>query len=133
MPEFGNSVLCEQGFRNVSEEGRTTGFQLRVRISYYRGIALSILDGYDIVVDGRKFAPEDVSFSLDGKTFIDTADFGKHPEIRWEYGDKAYLHVKCPGGLERGIHDVKVTQRIAVPYLPFSTAFYQEKRLTIVQ
>lgn len=132
MPEFGNSILCEQGFKNVLKDGEKVGFQVRVRISYYRGIALSILDGYDIEVDGEKFGNDVISFSLDNKEFIPCTELGNYTEKRWEYGDKAYLHVKKPGGLKRGLHHVKVTQKIAVPYLPFSTAFFQEKDMTIV-
>ncbi len=57
---------------------------------------------------------------------------GQHPEILCEYGDKAYLHIKKTGGLNRGLHNVKVTQHINVPYLPFATGFYQERKMTIV-
>lgn len=132
MPEFGNIILCEQGFKNVLEHGAVTGFQVRVRISYYRGIQLCLLDGYDIEIDGEKYAPDDVSISLDGENFYDMKNIAQYTDVRWEFGVKAYLHVKKPGGLSRGLHTVKVTQRIAVPYLPFSTAFYQTKQLTIV-
>lgn len=132
MPEFGNSVVVDQGFKNVKEGDRISGFQVRVRISYYRGIPLSILDGYDIEVDGETFTNEDICFSLDNETYIPVNELGKYVDTRWEYGDKAYLHVKKEGGLARGRHKVKVTQKIAVPYLPFSTAFFQEKVMTIV-
>lgn len=132
MPEYGNSILCEQGFKNVMDNGEVTGFQLRVRISYYRGIPFSMLDGYEILVDGETFVNEDIDFSVDGKKFYPVTELGNYTDLRWEYGDKAYLHIKKPGGLARGIHTVKVTQRINVPYLPFATAFYQTKQLTIV-
>lgn len=132
MPEYGNSILCEQGFKNLKENDETIGFQLRVRVSYYRSIPFSLLDGYEIVVDGETFVNEDIDFSLDGKTYYPVTDLGNYTEERWEYGDKAYLRIRKPGGLARGLHDVKVTQRINVPYLPFATAFYQAKRLTIV-
>lgn len=132
MPEFGNSILVDQGFKNISEEEKVEAFQLRVRISYYRGIALSLHDGFEITVDEETFTNEVISFSLDNKTYINCNDFGNYPELRWEYGDKAYLRVQKAGGLSRGLHKVKVMQKIAVPYLPFSTAFFQEKDLTIV-
>ena len=132
MPEFGNSILCEQGFKNVKKDNEIVGVQVRVRISYYRGIALSLLDGYEIEIDGEKFGNDDISFSLDNKTFIPCNELGNYPDQRWEYGDKAYLHIRKKGGLTRGLHHVKVTQRIAVPYLPFPTAFFQEKDMTIV-
>ena len=132
MPEFGNSVLCEQGFKNVYENGEITGFQLRVRISYYRGISVAILGGYDITVDGEKFTSEDVSFSLDNKNYYTIKELGAMADLRWEYGDKAYLHVKKPGGLTPGLHTVRVVQYVDVPYLGFSTNFWQEKQLTNV-
>lgn len=132
MSEFGNAIICEQGFKNLVDNGEITGFQVRVRISYYRGIPICLLDGYDIVVDGEAIDPFDVLFSPDGQTFYNFKEIGNYTEVRWEYGDKAYLHVKKPGGLKRGLHTVKITQRITVPYLPFSTAFYQTKQLTII-
>ena len=132
MPEFGNSIVVDQGFKNIGLKNAYEGFQVRVRISYYRGIVLSILDGYDIEVDGEHFGNENISFSLDNETFIPAKELGKYTDTRWEFGDKAYLHIKKPGGLARGRHKVKVTQKIAVPYLPFSTAFFQEKVMTIV-
>ena len=132
MPEFGNSILCEQGFKNVRKDDKIIGFQLRVRISYYRRISLSILDGYDIEVDDEKFGNDKIEFSLDGQKFVPIYELGKMWDVHWEYGDKAYLRIAKPGGLSRGLHRVKVTQHIAVPYLPFPTAFYQEKKLTIV-
>lgn len=131
MPEFGNSVLCEQGFKNVGQQGEITGFQVRVRISYYRGIPLSLLDGYEIEVDEEKFTNDVISFSLDNKEYIPCTQLGNYTEKRWEYGDKAYLRVTKKGGLPQGLHHVKVTQKIAVPYLPFPTAFFQEKDMTI--
>ena len=132
MPEFGDIIICDQGFKNVMKEEEITGFQLRVRISYYRGIQICLLDGYDIEIDGEKYDPDDVSFSPTGETFYEMKSIGQYTDVRWEFGDKAYLHVKKPGGLKRGLHTVKVTQRIDVPYLPFSTAFNQTKQLTIV-
>ncbi len=132
MPEFGNSILCDQGFKNLVENGEKVGFQLRVRISYYRGIPLSLLDGYEIRVDEEEFGNAEISFSPDGVNYYPATELGQHPDVRWEYGDKAYLRVRKPGGLARGVHKVRVTQHVAVPYLPFVTGFHQTKRLTIV-
>lgn len=132
MPEFGNSIVCDQGFKNVFVGEKVVGFQVRVRISYYRGIPASLLEGYEIVVDDEIYTNKDISFSLDGETFYTMEELGKQTKLRWEFGDKAYLRVTKPGGLKRGLHRVKVTQFINVPYLPFSTNFHQEKKLTIV-
>lgn len=132
MPEFGNSIVCDQGLKNVVKDGNITGFQVRIRISYYRGIPVTLLEGYEVVVDGEEFTNKDISFSLDGEKFYTMEELGHHPELRWEFGDKAYLHISKAGGLKRGLHTVKVTQHINVPYLPFATGFYQERKMTIV-
>lgn len=132
MPEFGDIIICEEGFKNITENGELTAFQIRVRISYYRGVPLCLIVGYDIDVDEEHFGPQDVTFSLDGSKFYSLEEMADMRDIWWNYGDKAYLHVKKPGGLKRGLHTVKVTQRINVPYLPFNTAFNQIKQLTIV-
>ena len=132
MPEFGNSIICEQGFKNVKKDGEIVGFQLRIGISYYRGVPLCLIGGYEIEVDGEQFGNDDIDFSPDGERYFAVSEMGNVQDVRWEYGDKAYLHIKKPGGLTRGLHTIKVTQHVNVPYLPFSTAFYQTKQLTIV-
>ena len=34
MPEFGNSIVVDQGFKNIGLKNAYEGFQVRVRISY---------------------------------------------------------------------------------------------------
>ena len=41
MPEYGCNILRDNGFKNVIQDGKVTGFQIRVTVSYYRGIQLS--------------------------------------------------------------------------------------------
>ena len=36
-------VIQVRGFRNIVEGGKVTGFQFRVRSTYYRGMWLSLL------------------------------------------------------------------------------------------
>lgn len=131
MPEYGGNILCEQGFRNVSIDGETVGFQVRVYISYYRGIPFSLIGGFEVEVDGQVFPPQAIGFSVDGQRFYPLDVLGSHVDDVWEFGVKAYLRVRHPGGLSRGAHTVRVTQRVDVPYLPFTTQNSQTKRLTL--
>ena len=55
-PEKGASMLLEReliqstGFRNVRDGGEVTGFQLRLRMPSYRGMAASLIDGVSVRV-----------------------------------------------------------------------------------
>jgi len=45
-------IVQGRGFRNVEEAGRVTGFTFQLRNPNYRGVAASLLDGIDVVIDG---------------------------------------------------------------------------------
>lgn len=132
MPEYGGNILCEQGFKNYGHDGHIDGFQVRVQISYYRGVPFSLIGGFSVEVDGILYGPELISFSIDGLTFYALHELGPMIDEVWEFGVKAYLRISKPGGLSRGLHTVKVIQRVDVPYLPFTTESYQSKQMTIV-
>jgi hypothetical protein len=132
MPEYGENILCEQGFKNYGPTGAPEGFQVRVVISYYRGIPFSLIGGFTVTVDGADYGPDQISFSIDGDTFTPLSELGSRIDDVWEFGVRAYLRVKKPGGLARGLHTVRVTERVDVPYLPFTTECAQTKTMTMV-
>ena len=37
-------VLCEDGFETVIADGRTVGFQVKLRIPEYRGLPLALVE-----------------------------------------------------------------------------------------
>ena len=41
-------MIQTHGFRNVTADGRITGFRVRIRIPYYRGVWASLLEGADV-------------------------------------------------------------------------------------
>ena len=45
-------VIQSVGFRNIKENGKTTGFQFKIRLPYYRGIFPSQLRPGTLYVDG---------------------------------------------------------------------------------
>src|SRR5947209_12867166 len=92
-------VIQMRGFKNVVQDGRTTGFQVRVRCPYYRGIWASLLEGAAVTVDGESFPPETTRWTLNGKTFS-ASELADEPEMRWLYEEPLILTVEKPGGLE---------------------------------
>lgn len=106
-------MLCKDSLANVED-----GFELKVRIPYYRGVPLSCVEDFIVEVDGEKFTGSDISFTVSGGTF----SLDEMPTItffRWEFGEKATLTVKKPGGLAPGAHKVSVDSLVRVSYMPF--------------
>ncbi len=114
---FDKYMVLTRGFQNVTQNGDVTGFQMKVRITYYRGIFLPLLSGFDVTVDGEKFKPDQMRFSLTNRTYT-FDELGKAERVHWDFGVPATLTVLKPGGLKPGIHDVEVVQTVKPSYMP---------------
>ena len=100
--------IQSRGFRNITEKGKITGFQVPFRSRYYRGIWLSMLEKASVIVDGEKFEGDQITWTISGKTYKQT-DFPNHKDVQWPNYEPAVLNISKPGGLKLGIHDVEVT------------------------
>jgi hypothetical protein len=127
---FDKYLIGEKGFRNVVEDGQTTGFQLEVRIAYYRGLDLSMVEGFEVSVDGREFPRENNLFTVRGRTYTFTQMETEYDE-KWEMGEVALLTVPLPGGLSAGTHEVSVVEYLRVSYVPVITTGRDRKTLTL--
>ena len=54
-------VIQSVGFRNIVENGEVTGFQLKIRLPYYRGVFLSQLRPGTLTVDGEVLTKEQIT------------------------------------------------------------------------
>jgi hypothetical protein len=108
-------MITNMQFRNVTENGQVTGFQVRVRIPYYRGVFLSFLDDMRITVDGELFPPEKLKFSLGGRSYT-LAEAHKVTDVHWDFGQYAALIASKPGGLSPGVHTVEVGMLVRSSY-----------------
>ena len=62
---FEKYIICEDGFGNLyDEKGECTGFQLKVRLPYYRGVRLSLIDDLRITVDGKTYPRSSITVTL---------------------------------------------------------------------
>lgn len=129
---FEKYMICTRGFKNVYEGERPTGFQLKVRITYYRGIPVSCVEGFEVSVDGESFPAEQVSFSIGNHTYP-LPEVGKAVDVRWPFGEPATLTIRKPGGLKPGIHDVRVVETLRISYMPNSRSVASaKKKVTLV-
>jgi hypothetical protein len=127
---FDKYLIGEKGFRNVVEDGKMTGFQLEVRIAYYRGLGLSMVEGFDVSVDGKQFPREGNRFTVRGRTFTYKQMETEYDE-RWEMGEVALLTVPLPEGLAPGTHEVATAEYLRVSYMPVLSVGKDKKVLTL--
>jgi Domain of unknown function (DUF6379) len=110
-------AIQSRGFRNVSSDGKVVGFQLPIRLDYYRGVWLSQLRPAKVTVDGRTYEGEAITWTINGIRY-EQADLARHSDVNWGITEPAILTVRKPGGLEPGIHDVEVLSQYSASYLP---------------
>ncbi len=117
QPGGAQTNLLDRGFKNVKANGQTTGFQLLVRDSYYRGIYVPLIDSIEVEVDGEKFGPNQVDTGFNGKNYKQS-ELEKLDNVRWQWGEPATLTVSKPGGLKPGFHNVTVVVKERISYMP---------------
>lgn len=110
-------VIQSVGFRNIKENGEVVGFQLKIRLPYYRGVFLSQLRPGTLFVDGERFERQDIVWNINGEDYtMDemAVDFKTH----WNPTKCAVLKIKKPGGLAQGYHDLKLGFCFTSSYMP---------------
>ncbi len=111
-------LLQSVGFRNVREGGEITGFQFRVRMPSYRGMAASLIDGIAVRVGDLVDVPADVPrWTLQGQTHS-LAELWESDDLRWPLEDAAIITVPLAGGLPDGVHEVTIELRLRMSYIP---------------
>ena len=125
---FDKYIVCEEGFRAL-DDGRTGGV-VEVRMPYYRGLTLSMVEAVDLVLDGRPVPPGRTTFTVHGNTYR----FDQLPHTtddRWEMGERAQLAFETDEPLAPGQHDVAVAVRLRISYMPVPGGGRDAKRLTL--
>ncbi|NDY91880.1 C-glycoside deglycosidase beta subunit domain-containing protein [Ideonella livida] len=123
-------MLCDDGFENVVENGNTTGFALRARLPYYRGLGLSMVEDIAVCVDGQAIPREAVRLALRGRSWS-LDEMEACFDEKWNFGEKAQVLIAQPGGLSAGAHQVDLAIRYRVSYLPFVPTTRTGRQLTL--
>lgn len=111
-------ILCPDSLQNVVDNDDVSGFKLQVRIPYYRGVPLSMVEDLKIVVDGVEYTGDSLRFTVSGGTFS-LAELPTVTFFRWEFGEKATLTVSKAGGLTPGEHTVEIYILLRISYMPW--------------
>ncbi|MGW2342443.1 C-glycoside deglycosidase beta subunit domain-containing protein [Streptomyces sp. NPDC001661] len=125
---FDQYIVCEDGFR-ARDDGRPGG-RVEVRMPYYRGLFLSMVEAVDLAVDGTPVPPQRTTFTVHGATYT----FAQLPEVtddRWEMGERAVLAFETDEPLAPGEHEIAVSVRLRISYMPVPGGGSDRKRLTL--
>lgn len=123
-------MIQTRGFRNRDE-----GFEVRLRLPYYRGLWTGLIVGASVTVDGERHAPEDVTWSIGDRTWS-LEGLRADSAARWSLEQPATLSVPRGEPLGLGFHDVAVELRLNMSYIPEElqpTVWWEERRLVISQ
>ncbi len=123
-------LIQSVGFRNVREGDRVTGFQFRVRMPSYRGMAASLIDGIAVRVDDLVDVGADVPrWTFGGRTYT-LAELWDGDGVRWPLEEAAIVTVPLDGGLPEGVHEVSIELRLRMSYIPeeHQPSTYRETR-----
>src|SRR5919107_2651854 len=111
-------LIQSVGFRNVTEGGRVTGFQFRVRMPSYRGMAASLIDGIAVrvgnIVDVGPAVP---LWTFGGRTYT-LQQLWESDGVRWPLEEAAVVTVPFDGGLPQGVHELTIELRLRMSYIP---------------
>lgn len=125
---FDKYIVCDDGFRALPD-GRAGGV-VEVRMPYYRGLTLSMVEAVDLVLDGKPVPAERTTFTVHGNTYT----FDELPQViddRWEMGERAELAFETDDPLGLGEHDVTIAVRLRISYMPVPGGGRDSKRLPL--
>ena len=117
---FDNYLIRSDSLRNDVRNGEIIGFSLAVRHANYRGVYLSLHNGYFLEVDGVEYPTSTQTFEINDKPPRSFEELRTAVWEHWDYDDEAILHIHAPGGLRPGVHTVRFQQSVlaAYGYLP---------------
>ncbi len=110
-------VIQSVGFRNTVKDGKTTGFQLRVRLPYYRGVFLSQIRPGTLIVDGVRYEKEDICWKIKDEVYT-YEQLKADRTTQWDVTEPATLLVRQEGGLSQGFHDITYGFCFTSSYMP---------------
>ncbi|MFM6854395.1 MAG: DUF6379 domain-containing protein [Sphingopyxis sp.] len=125
---FDNYLIRADSLHNEMIDGQIVGFTMAVRIANYRGVFLSLHTGYHISVDGVVYPRKAQSFAVNGVPPRSFDAIKSAVWEHWDFDDEAVLHIRKPGGLLPGVHEVAFQQCViaAYGYMPTDADWVKE-------
>jgi hypothetical protein len=119
---YDNLVLNEKSFRSLVINGKTVGFNVDLRINYYRGLHVSCIELLQLFIDGKQIPENTMCFVINGKKFQISKLKHLFAEF-WGLRTSAHLEVYNKG-LDPGKHEVKLILHLRNPYMRFGPGIF---------
>lgn len=117
---FDYYAFSEGSCKNVVRDGAVIGFELKTRITYYRGVPLSMINGIEIRVDNQLIDKKKMRFTPNGEDWFSLSEMETVTSTKWEFGEEATIFVEQEGGLTPGEHKILLRTTITVAYAPIN-------------
>jgi hypothetical protein len=109
-------IVKKEDIQSVIVDGVNVGFVVKLKIPYYRGVSLSLIDDITVMYDDEVFPRDQLKFTVGGLTHT-FAEMATISQLRWEFGEKATVFVPRIGGIALGFHRITVSISIRISYM----------------
>jgi hypothetical protein len=127
---FDKYLIVDGTLRNIGPASAPTGFAFDAKLGYYRGLGLSMIEDLAISIDGAAVARMTVRFD-EGPGPLTLDEMETAYNRRWAFGAIATITIEYPGGFPSGQHQLSLTEKLRVSYLPFLSINSDSKTLKI--
>jgi hypothetical protein len=127
---FDKYLIVDGTLRNLGPATAPTGFAFDAKLGYYRGLGLSMIEDLTISIDGVAVPRTAVRFD-EGPGPLTLDEMETAYDRRWAFGATATIGVEYPGGFPSGRHQLSLTERLRVSYLPFPSINSDSKTLEV--
>ncbi|MDL4821090.1 C-glycoside deglycosidase beta subunit domain-containing protein [Actinomadura opuntiae] len=93
------------------------GYELAVRLPWYRALPVSSIEQLDITLDGVRAPAEAITFEVNGRART-LAEAKQAWDDVWYVLDDGIVRVAADADVSRGEHELEVTLGVRIPYLP---------------
>lgn len=123
-------IIVSDTWRRIDSHGSVPCGAVDLRLAYYRGIALSLVEGIELTIDGMAVDAEQMHLTVGG-TNVALQDLAHRPDLRWEFSEAATLVFACPAELSHGPHEICVTELLRIAYVPGTTRRHDCKTMIL--
>lgn len=116
MGYYEKYAVLREDIQSVIEDGVGTGFEIKLKIPYYRGVCLSLVEDITVKFNNMTFTRDQLKFTVGGNTFT-FAEMETIVSHRWEFGEKATVFVPMKGGIPLGYHRFEVSVTLRISYM----------------
>jgi hypothetical protein len=127
---FEKYMIVAKTAKNIEEEKKIKGFQFGVRLPYYRGLGLSMVENIQVKIDDQPIDINDITLTVHGNSYS-LKEMENEIEDRWEMGEVADLSITKSGGLSVGEHSIELVFTLRISYMPFPSVTKVSKKITI--